>query len=686
MSNKILNATITLDDVINNLNDSNFIEKIKNEEKIETFSFTHENQFVIINLSSIENLINGKNEFVYSCFGILPSKNNIPTVFEKILSKNESILFSYFVIDLIDENKNLFKSISRFQLLSKLVDQKSNSLVESKNSLFQNFNHALNQGDSETALYLLERLSKYLSAKNLLSLKIKYFHNFRNWNDIMEIDGIVNLVKTSRTSKTTEAILHAIYFTLPEEVWTTSITEYVKENHGFNILDFIKPHIFLLKSDESLTLLKKILAENNQIELSDRVSENQSFNYFESKISIEKHIEEKDIKFLIEQEEFGLALDLIDLESDNYNDVYLQTLLALKIEDQDIKEEIFKNIISLDKQKRDQFLKEPAFRENFIKLQKTIYSEDEKQVTYKSWSELLLKLTEISYPIENLIEEKYLTWNEDLFDIKSKELLINAIKQTNNDKLVSFILPYITLGIIHSNEKFSNVNIAIELLKKINPTIITENNISGDIYDLYKLVINSGHIKSESLNELFFPHWNTGLKFNSNPIDVINFLNLYKSMYEDNYLLLLIKSDQELLHSWLSILNSQDQLMLIELLDYEYEIKIEKQFQKTGCECFEGKKIVLYSLDLNSVKMFKNEISKKCPNINIEFRDDLKGGSASLKKVVQTANVVFMVVAAAQHSATNFIEDSIVDSDLVKINRKGVTALRNAFQNWCLTQ
>jgi len=682
----IVNSNMTFDDFSSKLSDSSFLEKVKQQEKIEIFSFIHEDQFIIINLSSLENLINRENEFIYSCFGVLPSKNDLPKELEKFLSKKESILFSYFLIDLKSENKNLIKTITRYQLLSKLVGQKSNSLIESKNSLFQNFNHALNQGDSETALYLLERLSKYLSAKNLLSLKIKYLHTFRYWKEILEIDGFVNLVKTSRTSKTTESILHAIYFTIPEDVWSNSLTNYVKESYGFNLLDFVKPHIFLLKSNESLKILKKILEENNQTQLSDKVSENESFNYFEDKTSEKVDVEEKDFKQLIENEEFGLALDLIDLDSENYDDIYLQTVLALKIEDQDIKEELFKNITNLDKMKRDQFLKEPAFRENFIKLQKTIYSEDENLVTYNSWSELLLKLNKMSYPIENLIEESYQKWNEDLFDSKYKDILLKALKQTSNDKLVSFILPYITLGIIYSNEESSNVNIAVELLKKINTAIITENNISGDIYDLYKLVVDSDQIKSESLNELFFPHWNNGLKFNSNPIDIINFLNLYKTKYEDNYLLLLIKSDEELLHSWLNILSNQDQLMLIELLDYEYEINIEKQTQKTGCECFEGKKIVLYSLDLNSVKMFTNEITKKCPNIKIDFRNDLKGGSSSLKGVVQSADVVFMVVAAAQHSATNYIEDHIGDNDLIKINRKGVTALRNSFQDWCMAQ
>jgi len=686
MNKNIINSSITFDDVSSKLGDSSFLEKISQQQIIETFSFMHEDHFIIFNLSSFENLINGVNEFIYSCFGVLPSKNNIPKNFENLLSKKESILFSYFVIDLRGDNKNLIKSISRYQLLAKLVNQKSNSLFESKNSLFQNFNHALNQGDSETALYLLDRLSKYLSAKNLVSLKIKYFHNFRYWKEILEIDGFVNLVKTSRTSKTTEAILHAIYFTLPDEVWSTSITEYVNENYGFNLINFVKPHIFLLKSNESLKILKKVLEENDQIELSDRVSDNESFNYFEGNTSEDIDINEKDIKQLIENGEFGLALSLIDLNSENYNDVYLQTLLALKIEDQDIKEELFKNITSLDKKKRDKFLLEPVFRENFIKLQKNIYSEDENLITFSSWSELLLKLNKLSIPIENLIEESYQTWNEDLFDPNNKKILLNALKQTSNDKLVSFILPYITLGIIHTNEESSNVNITIELLKKINTAIISENNISGDIYDLYKLVVDSDQIKSESLNELFFPHWNNGLKFNSNPIDVINFLNLYKSKYDDNYLLLLIKSDQELLNSWLNILSSQDQLLLIELLDYEYEINIEKHAQKTGCECFDGKKIVLYSLDLNSVKMFSNEITKKCPNIKIDFRNDLKGGSSSLKRVVQSADVVFMVVAAAQHSATNYIEDQNGDNDLVKINRKGVTALRKAFQDWCMTQ
>ena len=84
--------------------------------------------------------------------------------------------------------------------------------------------------------------------------------------------------------------------------------------------------------------------------------------------------------------------------------------------------------------------------------------------------------------------------------------------------------------------------------------------------------------------------------------------------------------------------------------------------------------------------MFTNEITKKCPNVKIDFRNDLKGGSSSLKRVVQSADVVFMVVAAAQHSATNYIEDHIGENDLIKINRKGVTALRNSFQDWCMAQ
>ena len=686
MIEEVVESKFTYDDVVNKLNDVNFFENIKQQEKIESLFFKHENQFIIINLSSIENLINGANEFIYSCFGTMPSDGNLPSNIIELISDKGSILNSSFVIDLTDASKNLLNTISRYQLLSKLVAQKTNSLVESKNSIFQNFNHALNQGDSDTALYLLERLSKYLSAKNLISLKIKYFHTFRRWSDILEMDEFINIVKTSRTSKTTETILEALYFELPEEVWSGSLIDYVKETYNFNLIDFVKPHLLLLKSKESLAVLKKVLDENNQTELFQSIEETEAFNYFDNTTTSSIKTDEKDIKSLIESGDYGLALDLIDLESDKYEDVFLQTVLALKIEDQDIKEEIFKNIVSINKKQRNEFLKEPAFKENFTILQKSIYSDDENSILFESWSELLLKLDTLSYPIENLIEESYQIWNEQLSDNKFKESLLTALKKTNSDKLISYIFPYLTLGIIYSNEDSLNVNIAVELLKKINPSSISETNVSGDIYDLYKLIIESELLESESINELFFPHWNNGLKYNTNPIDIISFLNLYKSKYQDNYLLLLIKSDKELLHTWLSTLSNEDQMLLIEILDYEYEIQIDTKLKTSGCECYENKKIVLYSLDLNSVKIFQNEITKKCPKVKINFRQDLKGGDSSLKGAVQNADVVFMVVAAAQHSATNFIEDHIGANDLVKINRKGVTALRNAFEEWCSSQ
>ena len=686
MIEEVVESKFTYDDVVNKLNDVNFFENIKQQEKIESLFFKHENQFIIINLSSIENLINGANEFIYSCFGTMPSDGNLPSNIIELISDKGSILNSSFVIDLTDASKNLLNTISRYQLLSKLVAQKTNSLVESKNSIFQNFNHALNQGDSDTALYLLERLSKYLSAKNLISLKIKYFHTFRRWSDILEMDEFINIVKTSRTSKTTETILEALYFELPEEVWSGSLIDYVKKTYNFNLIDFVKPHLLLLKSKESLAVLKKVLDENNQTELFQSIEETEAFNYFDNTTTSSIKTDEKDIKSLIESGDYGLALDLIDLESDKYDDVFLQTVLALKIEDQDIKEEIFKNIVSINKKQRNEFLKEPAFKENFTILQKSIYSDDENSILFESWSELLLKLDTLSYPIENLIEESYQIWNEQLSDNKFKESLLTALKKTNSDKLISYIFPYLTLGIIYSNEDSLNVNIAVELLKKINPSSISETNVSGDIYDLYKLIIESELLESESINELFFPHWNNGLKYNTNPIDIISFLNLYKSKYQDNYLLLLIKSDKELLHTWLSTLSNQDQMLLIEILDYEYEIQIDTKLKTSGCECYENKKIVLYSLDVNSVKIFQNEITKKCPKVKINYRQDLKGGDSSLKGVVQNADVVFMVVAAAQHSATNFIEDHIGANDLVKINRKGVTALRNAFEEWCSSQ
>ena len=686
MIEEVVESKFTYDDVVNKLNDVNFFENIKQQEKIESLFFKHENQFIIINLSSIENLINGANEFIYSCFGTMPSDGNLPSNIIELISDKGSILSSSFVIDLTDASKNLLNTISRYQLLSKLVAQKTNSLVESKNSIFQNFNHALNQGDSYTALYLLERLSKYLSAKNLISLKIKYFHTFRRWSDILEMDEFINIVKTSRTSKTTETILEALYFELPEEVWSGSLIDYVKKTYNFNLIDFVKPHLLLLKSKESLAVLKKVLDENNQTELFQSIEETEAFNYFDNTTTSSIKTDEKDIKSLIESGDYGLALDLIDLESDKYEDVFLQTVLELKIEDQDIKEEIFKNIVSINKKQRNEFLKEPAFKENFTILQKSIYSDDENSILFESWSELLLKLDTLSYPIENLIEESYQIWNEQLSDNKFKESLLTALKKTNSDKLISYIFPYLTLGIIYSNEDSLNVNIAVELLKKINPSSISETNVSGDIYDLYKLIIESELLESESINELFFPHWNNGLKYNTNPIDIISFLNLYKSKYQDNYLLLLIKSDKELLHTWLSTLSNEDQMLLIEILDYEYEIQIDTKLKTSGCECYENKKIVLYSLDLNSVKIFQNEITKKCPKVKINYRQDLKGGDSSLKGAVQNADVVFMVVAAAQHSATNFIEDHIGANDLVKINRKGVTALRNAFEEWCSSQ
>ena len=598
MIEEVVESKFTYDDVVNKLNDVNFFENIKQQEKIESLFFKHENQFIIINLSSIENLINGANEFIYSCFGTMPSDGNLPSNIIELISDKGSILNSSFVIDLTDASKNLLNTISRYQLLSKLVAQKTNSLVESKNSIFQNFNHALNQGDSDTALYLLERLSKYLSAKNLISLKIKYFHTFRRWSDILEMDEFINIVKTSRTSKTTETILEALYFELPEEVWSSSIIDYVKKIYNFNLIDFVKPHLLLLKSKESLSVLKKVLDENNQTELFQSIEETEAFNYFDNTTTSSIKTDEKDIKSLIESGDYGLALDLIDLESDKYEDVFLQTVLALKIEDQDIKEEIFKNIVSINKKQRNEFLKEPAFKENFTILQKSIYSDDENSILFESWSELLLKLDTLSYPIENLIEESYQIWNEQLFDNKFKESLLTVLKKTNSDKLISYIFPYLTLGIIYSNEDSLNVNIAVELLKKINPSSISETNVSGDIYDLYKLIIESELLESESINELFFPHWNNGLKYNTNPIDIISFLNLYKSKYQDNYLLLLIKSDKELLHTWLSTLSNQDQMLLIEILDYEYEIQIDTKLKTSGCECYENKKIVLYSLDV----------------------------------------------------------------------------------------
>ena len=633
MIEEVVESKFTYDDVLNKLNDVNFFENIKQQEKIESLFFKHENQFIIINLSSIENLINGAYEFIYSCFGTMPSDGNLPSNIIELISDKGSILNSSFVIDLTDASKNLLNTISRYQLLSKLVAQKTNSLVESKNSIFQNFNHALNQGDSDTALYLLERLSKYLSAKNLISLKIKYFHTFRRWSDILEMDEFINIVKTSRTSKTTETILEALYFELPEEVWSSSIIDYVKKIYNFNLIDFVKPHLLLLKSKESLAVLKKVLDENNQTELFQSIEETEAFNYFDNTTTSSIKTDEKDIKSLIESGDYGLALDLIDLESDKYEDVFLQTVLALKIEDQDIKEEIFKNIVSINKKQRNEFLKEPAFKENFTILQKSIYSDDENSILFESWSELLLKLDTLSYPIENLIEESYQIWNEQLSDNKFKESLLTALKKTNSDKLISYIFPYLTLGIIYSNEDSLNVNIAVELLKKINPSSISETNVSGDIYDLYKLIIESELLESESINELFFPHWNNGLKYNTNPIDIISFLNLYKSKYQDNYLLLLIKSDKELLHTWLSTLSNQDQMLLIEILDYEYEIQIDTKLKTSGCECYENKKIVLYSLDVNSVKIFQNEITKKCPKVKINYRQDLKGGDSSLKEL-----------------------------------------------------
>ena len=191
-----------------------------------------------------------------------------------------------------------------------------------------------------------------------------------------------------------------------------------------------------------------------------------SFNCFDNTTTSSIKTDEKDIKSLIESGDYGLALDLIDLESDKYDDVFLQTVLALKIEDQDIKEEIFKNIVSINKKQRNEFLKEPAFKENFTILQKSIYSDDENSILFESWSELLLKLDTLSYPIENLIEESYQIWNEQLSDNKFKESLLTALKKTNSDKLISFIFPYLTLGIIYSNDDSLNVNIAVELLKK----------------------------------------------------------------------------------------------------------------------------------------------------------------------------------------------------------------------------
>ena len=235
----------------------------------------------------------------------MPSDGNLPSNIIELISDKGSILNSSFVIDLTDASKSLLNTISRYQLLSKLVAQKTNSLVESKNSIFQNFNHALNQGDSDTALYLLERLSKYLSAKNLISLKIKYFHTFRRWSDILEMDEFINIVKTSRTSKTTETILEALYFELPEEVWSGSLIDYVKETYNFNLIDFVKPHLLLLKSKESLAVLKKVLDENNQTELFQSIEETEAFNYFDNTTTSSIKTDEKDIKSLIESGDYG---------------------------------------------------------------------------------------------------------------------------------------------------------------------------------------------------------------------------------------------------------------------------------------------------------------------------------------------------------------------------------------------
>ena len=121
----------------------------------------------------------------------------------------------------------------------------------------------------------------------------------------LEMDEFINIVKTSRTSKTTETILEALYFELPEEVWSGSLIDYVKKTYNFNLIDFVKPHLLLLKSKESLAVLK-VLDENNQTELFQSIEETEAFNYFDNTTTSSIKTDEKDIKSLIESGDYGL--------------------------------------------------------------------------------------------------------------------------------------------------------------------------------------------------------------------------------------------------------------------------------------------------------------------------------------------------------------------------------------------
>ena len=96
MIEEVVESKFTYDDVVNKLNDK--ILKIKQQEKIESLFFKHENQFIIINLSSIENLINGANEFIYSCFGTMPSDGNLPSNIIELISDKGSILNSLLLL------------------------------------------------------------------------------------------------------------------------------------------------------------------------------------------------------------------------------------------------------------------------------------------------------------------------------------------------------------------------------------------------------------------------------------------------------------------------------------------------------------------------------------------------------------------------------------------------------------
>jgi hypothetical protein len=619
-------------------------------------------------------------------------------------------------------NKIIFKKIEYLRRMWEIRPSIDKQMSTSVGRLLRNFFLTISMGPAyrHRAEKLIEELKnrKFLNAVNILFLQIQMLSEYEEWDEILSLKSLSDVINMRRPHAVTESLFKAIYNNKlkskeknPEELLDTFLNVVVPE-YGTLIAtrgNFKESEALILLMLNAVVVLKDITVVNGLLEVSNNGSTTKLLIEISNKLIKHSNETKKEyseninsVQVSILKGNFDYALGILKNLRISWETTMMLFQCAYQLQSLEARELALNAYRQLPLEEQEKFL---LIRQNKEYLDEITEGNSSSEVripnNWLSWFESLEYYT----PMKNFYHasEGSIEWSiEELLDPGySIEEFIEQLyacyddEQKKESLYISFphILRFFQKDGEWPRREFKSIYITLLEMLSLNEEK-GESELTIFQY-LLEAILQIG-IRNQEYNEILGMWKETWFEIGSYKY-LEDGISVFETFLEypcpiPEVLLEVFLNFSNTIHVFVRKLTNNELKVLKHLFsDFKQEeawLAIEAQHlheeNVSGGKDFwgslSGKTIGIYTL-MESVSIrVKNIIKSNNKEINVIINND-KSGSELLKNLVKTSDILLVATSSAKHAATIFIEQHLNESTLyLRPTGKGSSSMLNILE------